>query len=90
MKYFIVLFHGGYLWLDKAYSIDFNFISRITCLSQAGVDPTPFLKKDMYPLMIARVKDKFDVVRANRGFLILSIYEPTVHFAETIFSYKML
>ena len=90
MKYFIVVFHGGYLCLDKAYSIDFNFISRITCLSQAGVDPMPFLKKEMDPLMIARVKDKFDVVRANRGFLILSIYDPTIHFVEMIFSYNML
>ena len=50
----------------------------------------PFLKKEMDPLMIARVKDKFDVVRANRGFLILSIYDPTIHFVEMIFSYNML
>ena len=90
MQQLLVVFHGGYLWLDKPYSIDVNLISIITSLPQVILDPMSFLKKDKDAVMIPRIKDTYDVVRANRGFLISSINETIVCFVAKILSYKML
>ena len=90
VKQLLVEFHGGYMWLDKAYSVDVNLILEITGLPQVGVDPMSFLKKDKDPSMIVRDKDKYDVVRANIGFLISSINDHTIHFIMKILSCKML
>ena len=80
MKHFLVVFHRGYVWLDKPYSIDVNLISTITGLLRAGVDPTSLLKKDKDPTMITRIKNKYGMVRAKKGFLISPTNDPTVHF----------
>ena len=40
--------------------------------------------------MIARVKDKYDLVMANKGFLISSINDYTIRFVAKVFSCKIL
>ena len=40
--------------------------------------------------MIARVKDKYELTRDNRGFLISSINEFTIRFAVKVLYCKML
>ena len=40
--------------------------------------------------MITRVKDKYDLTMANKGFLISSINDYTVHFSMKVLACKML
>ena len=90
VKQLLVVFHGGYLWLEKEYSVDVNLISTITGISRGWLDPLSLLEKGKDPVRISRIKKKYGMVKASRGFLILSINDPNVHFTAKILSYKML
>ena len=90
VQHFLVVFHGRYMWLDKAYLVDVDLISLITSLPRVGIDPTPYLRKEKDIVMITRVKDKYELVRANKGFLISSINNTIVRFTAKILSCKML
>ena len=76
--------------LKKAYSVDFKLIAMITSLPMAGMDHAPYLLKYQETMMIEKVKDKYDLVRANKGFLISSINDYTVCFDTKVLFCKML
>ena len=78
------------MWIQKAYSVDVYLISAIIGLPQAGVYPTFVLKKDKDPTMITRIKNKYDMVRANKGFLISSIGYSAIRFVAKMLYCKML
>ena len=89
VKQLLVIFHGGFLWLDKPYSISANLMLAITRLPRAGADPLSVLVKENDPSHIAKFKDKYDLVKSGRGFSISSINDPTICTTTTILSYKM-
>ena len=78
------------MWLDKPYSVDVDLISVITGLQRAGTDTVSILGKDKDPALITKVKNKYDLDRANRGFLVSSINDPAVRLAIMILSCKVL
>ena len=78
------------MWLDRAYSIGVELIALIMGLPHSGINPAPYLCKDQDPMMVSKVKDKYDLVRANIGFLISSIDDNSVKFVAKVLSYKML
>ena len=51
VKELLVLFHKGFLWLDRPYPVDAELISRIIGLPNEGNDLVPYLaKKDIKPI----------------------------------------
>ena len=90
VRQLLVIFHGGFLWLDKLYSFDVDLISAITRLPRAQAYLVSVLEKDKYPTHIAKVKDKYDLVRSGGGFSISSISDLVICTATTILSYKVL
>ena len=68
VKKLLVFFHGGYLWPDNPISMDIELIATITGLPVVGMNPTPFLRKYHETVIYARMKEKYDVNRDNRGF----------------------
>ena len=70
--------------------MDCKLIAMITSLPMAGMDHAPYLLKYQETMMIAKVKYKYDLVRANRGLLISSINDYTIRFVAKVLSCKML
>ena len=70
--------------------MDVKIISAIPGLSMAGMDPSLYLRKYQEIMMITKVKEKYDLVRANRGFLISSVNDYIVRFDVKVLSCKML
>ena len=70
--------------------MDVDLIATLTGLPLASIDPAPYLWKDEGIVMTARVKDEYDLNRDNKGFLISSINDFTVHFAAKVLVWKML
>ena len=90
VKKLLVFFHGGYLWLDNPISVDIELIATIIGLPVVGMNPTPFLRKYQETMISVRMKEKYDVIRDKRGFLISSINDHTVCFAAKVLASKML
>ena len=76
--------------LDEVQSVDVELITTMIDLPLVGIDPAQSLRKDQETVKIARVKDKYDLAMANRGFLISSINDYTIHFVAKVLSCKML
>ena len=86
----LVVFHGGFLWLEKPYSIGVDQISSITGLSRAGWDPVATFEKGKHLAEIAHVKENFGMVISGEELLISSINDPTTHMEATILAHKLL
>ena len=78
VRQLLVIFHGGFLWLDKLYSVDVGLISIIIGLPRVGLDPVSVLDKDKDSALIVKFKDKYDMARSSRGFSISSINDPNI------------
>ena len=65
-----------------------ELIAAIKGLPLSDIDPVQYLRKDQEKVMIERVKDMHDFVRANILFLILSINEYTIIFSMKVLSCK--
>ena len=86
----MVSFHGGFLWLDKKVFVDVKLIETITILPLAGIDPTPYFRKYDSTMLVTKMKDKYDLCRYTRGFLIKSINVHTVRFIAKVLDTKLL
>ena len=64
----LVFFHGGVLWLGNITTVNVKLIAIITDSPFAGMDPAPLLRKDQEVTTIVRMKEKYVIVRDNRGF----------------------
>ena len=53
--------------------MDVELIATMIGLPLVGIDLVQYLRKYQETLMIERVKDKYDLTMANKGFLISSI-----------------
>ena len=67
----LVVFHGGFMWLDKPYFIDLDLILVIIGMPQVGVDQLSLLEKDIDSALIVKVKDKYDLVRVRIWFSVI-------------------
>ena len=76
--------------LDEVQSVDVELITTMIDLPLVGIDPAQSLRKDQETVKIARVKDKYDLAMANRGFLISSINEYIIFFDAKVLSSKIL
>ena len=70
--------------------MDVELIAVITGLPFVGIDPTRFLRKDQENVIETRMKEKYDVTRDNKGFLISSISDHTVRFVAKVLDSKLL
>ena len=79
VKQFLVSFHGGFICLDRKVPIYIKLISAIMGLPLAGLGPTPFfVRKEQYIALTNKLKDKYDLSRDTKGFLIASINDHVV------------
>ena len=74
----------------KTVFIDVNLMSTIIGLPRAATDPVLVLVKDNNPTNIVKVKDKYDLFRANTMLLILFINDLVVLLEVGICSCNML
>jgi hypothetical protein len=81
VKILMLIFHGGYLWLDRRITIDLALIHWITRLSIQGAD-----LQDFYPgktancALAQKIKDTYgDVEKGKRGYKVASIQNGAVH-----------
>ena len=86
----MVSFHGGFLWLEKKFYVDFKLISAITGLPLAGIDPMPFFRKDQDIVLMNNMKDKYDLSRDTIGFLISSINDHTIGFSAKVLDSRLV
>ena len=70
--------------------MDVDLTVIITGLPIAGIDPMPLLRKDQETAISARMKEKYDVIRDNKGFLISSINDHTILFVVNVLASKLL
>jgi len=75
VKLLLLIFHGGYLWLDRRITVDSVLIHQIIGLSMQGPDP-----QDLYPgkaadhALAQNIKDTYgDVEKGKRGYNLVSI-----------------
>ena len=85
-----MIFHEGFLWLGIPILVDFMFITAITFLPVAGMDPTPLLKKDQEVTIARLVKKKYGIQRSKIGFLICTINNAIVSFVDKVLVSKLL
>ena len=70
--------------------MDVELIAMMIGLPLVGIDLVQYLRKYQETLMIARVKDKYDLTMANKGFIISSINDYTIRFVTKVLSCKIL
>ena len=68
VKKLLVFFHDGSPWIGNLILVDVELIALITCPPFTGIDPTPLLRTDQEASITAQMKEKYDVVRENKGF----------------------
>ena len=90
VRQLLVSFHGGCLWLKIKHYVDVKLIATITRIPLAGVDPMPFFKKYQDTLMTNKLKDKYDLTRDTRGFLIAFFNDYTIQFATKFLATKLV
>ena len=71
----LVFFHGGFLWLGNLIHVDVELIASIIGLPFATMDPTPLLKNDKKVVIAMGMKEKYDVVRNTRGFVLSNLVQ---------------
>ena len=91
VKQFLVSLHGGFIWLDQNFSIDFDLIMTIMGLPLVVVDPTPFFdRKEQDNLFMGKLKEKYELIIGTRGFSIISINDDTFWFVDKYLSRKLM
>ena len=85
VKQLLVCVHRGYLWLDQPYPITIELIARIIGLPNDNKDPLPYLAKHN----TKPIKQKHNLQRAGRGYLLGPIQDQSVHVAAKILSCKI-
>jgi len=90
VKQLLLSFYSGYLWHDKPIYVDVELIIVIIGLPLVGIYLVPYLRKYSDIVISARMKDKYDLIRDNIGFLIASINDHTVWFATNALASKLL
>ena len=76
--------------MGKLIHVDVELIASIIGLLFAAMDPTPLLKKDKKVGIAMGMKEKYDVVRNKRGFLIESINDYTIQFGAKVLESMLL
>ena len=85
VKKLLVSFHSVFLWLNLKVSIDVELIAAITGLPLPDLDPTPFLtRKEKDIALMNKLKEKYDLNRDTRGFLISSMNDHIVRFTTKV------
>lgn len=88
VRFLLRYLHGGLLWLDHPYNIDFNFIKIVTALSRTREDPDTILiahdasKQDVYKI--------FGTPRGKHRAQILLINDFLVRFTTQLLACKLL
>ena len=76
--------------MDKSCEETMDLVSAITGLPWQGVDPAPYLHKQGEKLDKNDMKNKYQLVRSRKGFLISSIDDNVVRAAAKILYSKVL
>ena len=79
VKQILSNFHGVYLWLDTKFPITIDLISYITRMPMAGVNPSQYLReKDKNKRLVAKLKNKYEVTRDKKPYVINNINENAI------------
>jgi hypothetical protein len=76
-------YHGGYLWLDRCFTVDSTLIHLIIGLSMQGPYPQQFYLGNILDHSLEqRIKEDYgDVEKGKRGYRVASIQDGIVHLA---------
>ena len=90
VKYLLLLFHDGVLYLGKYIHVTIKLIAAIVGLPSTGMNPTPLLEKDQEASLAKRMKENFGIQRRKRVLVINIINEPTVIFDMKVLTSNLL
>ena len=77
-------------WIPRFF-FDVDLIATIKGFPKARVDPTPlFVGKEQDKILVAWMKEKYNLTLNNKGFDIASINDQGVIFAAKVLSSKLL
>jgi hypothetical protein len=91
IKLLLICIHGWFLWLDRAVSIDTQFIAWIIGMPSVGEYPLPlFTDKTWEKSLAERMKGKYGTFRGARKLDVTSINDNTVIFETWVLAYNIL
>ena len=90
IKKFLVIFHAGFLLLEKLYLLDVDLIPTITGMSRSRSDLVAIFEKGKNLAHIAKFKEKYDLVTCGKELLISPISDPSNRMEETILTHILL